>query len=155
MRRKQKAGFSQILNLTRHLPNFAQKTIYTMAFRLITLLICLGITACTLQQKDVAGVWQAVAFYENGKTVAAPLDSVRLKLSPEGGYEFKSQGFYSESGQFRVSARFLFLNDTTREPAKEHIVKVLHLSEDSLKIQMSREDKEQVLFLAKVESFEF
>ena len=120
-----------------------------MIVRLIMLMVCLGMAACTLQEKDVAGVWQAVSYFENGKSVSTPLDSVKLILKPDGGYEFYSQGQYYESGPFRVSARFLFLTDTTRIPLKEYIVKVLYVSEDSLKIQMSRENKEQVLFLAK------
>ena len=119
-------------------------------FLIFTALACL--TACSLQNKDVAGYWEAVSFFENGKTVTAgnlDLKAVSLKLTPEGGFEFHSQGSYYETGTYRVSARYLFLTDTTRYPAKEHVVKVLHLSADTLKIQMSQDSKEQVLFLAR------
>ena len=120
--------------------------------RLLILTALATLTACSLQEKDVAGFWQAVSFFENGKTVTAnnlDLDAVSLRLTPEGGYEFHSQGSYYETGTYRVSARYLFLNDTTRSPAKEHVVKVLYLSADTLKIQMSQDNKEQVLFLAR------
>ncbi|MCK6694484.1 MAG: hypothetical protein L6Q97_20600 [Thermoanaerobaculia bacterium] len=109
--------------------------------------ICLF--SCSLHEKDVAGEWRAVAFFENGRSLATNLDSVSLRLSPEGGYEFRSQGFYRESGSYRVSVRYLFMTDTTQTPVKEHIVKVLYLSSDTLKIRMSYDNKEQVLFLAR------
>lgn len=110
---------------------------------------CIFLFSCSLREKDVAGDWQAVAFFENGQSKAAKLDSVSLRLSPEGGYEFRSQGFYRESGSYRVSVRYLFLTDTTQTPAIEHIVKVLYLSEDTLKVRMNHADKEQVLFFAR------
>ncbi len=122
--------------------------------RLLIFTALASLTACSLQEKDVAGYWQAVSFFENGKTVTAnnlDLDAVSLRLTPDGGYEFHSQGSYYETGRYRVSVKYLFLTDTTRTPAKEHVVKVLHLSADTLKIQMSQDNKEQVLFLARKE----
>ncbi|MBK9338492.1 MAG: hypothetical protein IPM98_18940 [Lewinellaceae bacterium] len=80
-----------------------------------------------------------------------PLDSVSLRLTAEGGYEFRSLGYYREAGSYRVSGSHLFLTDTTRQPNKEHTVKVLHLSADSLKVLMADGKKRQVLFLAKAE----
>ena len=113
------------------------------------MLVLAAVAACTIQEKDIAGQWQATAFYENGQTLTVPLDSVKLVLTPEGGYAFSSLGFYRESGTYRVSIRYLFLTDTTVQPAVEHILKVLYVSEDTLKIRMSRQGQEQVLFLAK------
>ena len=95
------------------------------------------------------GEWQAVAFYEKGQSLAVPLDSVRLSFSNDAGYEFRSVGFYREHGPFRASGNTLFLTDTTTKPAREHIVEVLFLSADSLKIRMQKKDAEQVLFLKK------
>lgn len=112
--------------------------------------VLLLFAACALDQHTLAGQWQAVAFYENGHTVHTALDSVALHLTPEGGYEFRSQGYYRESGNYRVSANYLFLTDDTATPPKEHVVKVLYLSADSLKLQMSNDKKEQVLFFARV-----
>ena len=118
-------------------------------FRYLILFTFICLVACALHENDVAGDWQAVAFYENGKSNPVKLDSVTLRLSPEGGYDFRSQGFYREAGSYRVSVRYLFLTDTTQTPAKDHIVKVLYLSADTLKIRMSHENKEQVLFFAR------
>lgn len=78
-----------------------------------------------------------------------PLDSVRLVFSPDGQYEFRSVGFYREQGPFRLSGSHLFLTDTTEKPAKEHVLRVLFLSSDTLKILMKKGDAEQVLFLKK------
>lgn len=110
----------------------------------------LSLAACGLGSAPITGRWQAVAFYENGQSQAVPLDSVRLELTPENGYTFQSLGFYRESGPYRMSARFLFLTDTTATPHQEHTIKVLDLFGDTLKIQMRRQNQEQVLFFARI-----
>lgn len=111
------------------------------------LLVCSG--GCSMDPALLQGEWQAVAFYEKGQTLPVSLDSVRLSFSDNAGYEFRSIGFYRESGPFRVSGNTLFLTDTTTGPAREHILEVLFLSADSLKIRMQKKDAEQVLFLKK------
>lgn len=103
-------------------------------------------SGCAVDPNKLTGSWQAVAFFENGKTVSAPLDSVRLHLTENAGYEFKSQGFYQEAGSYRVAASYLFLEDTTVVPKKERTVKVLFLSSDTLKIEMKLSGNRQVLF---------
>lgn len=112
-------------------------------------LILLLAQACTLDRSDLSGNWRAIAFYENGMSVDVPLDSVTLTLTPEGHYAFTASGFYREEGPYRCSMRYLFLNDTTVQPARERMVQVLYVSPDTLKIKMSREGKEQVLFMSK------
>lgn len=107
------------------------------------------ISACALDADRLTGRWRAVALYQAGQKVAAPLDSVRLIFHGMERFEFHSAGFYYETGPFRTSGKHLFLTDTTLHPAKEHTLKVLYLSDDTLKIQMKKEAAEQVLFLAK------
>ncbi|MCB0534085.1 MAG: hypothetical protein H6574_05210 [Lewinellaceae bacterium] len=107
---------------------------------------CLMHPGCTVDPNKLTGTWQAVAFFENGKTVSAPLDSVRLYLTNNAGYAFKSQGYYQEAGSYRVAASYLFLEDTTVVPKKERTVKVLYLSSDTLKIEMKKSGNRQVLF---------
>ena len=109
------------------------------------------LSGCVPDPDLLPGKWQAAAFYEQYKNVQTPLDSVSLRLTAEGGYEFRSLGYYREAGSYRVSGSYLFLTDTTRQPNKEHTVKVLHLSADSLKVLMADGKKRQVLFLAKAE----
>ena len=104
---------------------------------------------CGIDGTVLPGRWQAVAFYEKGQSMPVPLDSVALIFSGDGQYEFRSAGFYRERGPFRISGTNLFLTDTTEKPAKEHVLNVLFLSADTLKIQMKKEDREQVLFLKK------
>ncbi|HRI60821.1 MAG TPA: hypothetical protein PK228_13880 [Saprospiraceae bacterium] len=106
-------------------------------------------TACALDIDLLTGQWHAVAFYEKGQSLDAPLDSVALVFSGEGQYEFRSMGLYRERGPFRVSGTHLFLTDTTEKPAQEHVLNILFLSADTLKIQMKKGDSEQVLFLKK------
>lgn len=113
------------------------------------LLFFLAFAACSLDVRQLTGRWRAVAFYENGQSLATPLDSVALVFGENGRYEFRSVGFYREAGPFRLDGKLLFLNDTTQKPSQEHVLKVLFLSADSMKIQMQKEGREQVLFLEK------
>lgn len=117
--------------------------------KLLLTLILLSWAACSPDVQHLPGQWRAVAFYEKGEALAAPLDSVGLHFSPDGQYEFRSVGYYRERGPFRVAGNHLFLTDTTEEPAQEHVLRVLFLSADTLKILMKEGDTEQVLFLKK------
>lgn len=106
--------------------------------------------SCTLNVKQLEGRWQAAAFYEEGQSSSAVLDSVALILAPsQQQYEFRSMGRYHESGPLRVEGKHLFLTDTTVQPAQSRTLQVLFLSDDTLKLLMSAGGKEQVLFLKK------
>lgn len=122
-----------------------------MNMKVFLLLLTLLFTACSLDVSMLAGRWKAIAFYENGQSLHAPLDSVALLFHNNMHYEFRTVGFYREAGPFRIADTHLFLSDTTEHPVKEHILKVLFLSDDTLKIQMVKGGKEQVLFLKKAE----
>ena len=110
------------------------------------------VSACTLDVERLTGKWHAVAFYESGQSLAAPLDSVALAFTGEGQYVFRSTGYYREQGPFRVSGAHLYLTDTTEYPPKEHVLKVLFLSEDTLKILMSKAERPQVLFFKRTDN---
>lgn len=118
----------------------------TGVFIWIILATCWMPSGCSVDPNKLAGTWQAVAFFENGKSVSTALDSVRLHLAKNAGYEFRSQGFYQEAGSYRIAASYLFLEDTTVVPKKERTVKVLFLSSDTLKIEMKQAGNRQVLF---------
>lgn len=119
---------------------------YSQLFLKIILGACPLIFACTIEPGELEGHWQAVAFYENGHDVKTELDSVRIHFAPDNNYEFRSQGFYQETGTYRISASYVFLSDTTVKPKQERIIKILYLSEDSLKIEMKANQQKQVLF---------
>lgn len=107
------------------------------------------LAGCSIDERALVGQWQATAFFENGQLLATPLDAVSLQFTAQGGYTFASAGYYREAGSFRLSMRYLFLVDSTELAPKEHVLKVLYLSDDSLKIRMEKEGREQVLFFAK------
>jgi len=115
-------------------------------FSVIVLACLLG---CSPDPSLVPGTWKAVAFFEDRLRVDTPLDSVSLALSPKGGYQFRSIGYYLESGPYRLSGTYLYLTDTTDTPHREHTVKILHVSPDTLKVLMRSGEKRQVLFFAK------
>lgn len=116
---------------------------------LVFAFLTLTIAACAPDEKELCGNWQAVAFYENGRSTLVSLDSVRLSLTPDHRYQFKTMGFYSESGSWKVSSSYLILKDTTIEPNNERMMKVLFQSADSLKIRMDKNGAEQALFFGK------
>lgn len=115
----------------------------------ILLLLC---TSCNVDTQLLTGTWKASSFYQNGKTVQVPLDSVELSFDENGQYIFRSVGFYKEEGPYRASGKYLFLTDMTAKPPREHTLSVLFLSNDTLKIGMKKDTSEQVLFFKKVEN---
>lgn len=117
--------------------------------RIILLILPLLMFSCTLDTRLLTGSWRAVGFYEKGQSLATPLDSVALSFNGENQYEFRSIGYYCERGPFRVAGAHLYLTDTTVQPSKEHVLKVLFLSADTLKIEMRKGENAQVLFLKK------
>jgi hypothetical protein len=117
---------------------------------LLLLFLVLLFAHCTLNTNQLSGKWQAVGFYQEGQSLPVPLDSVSLSLEPSTGrYRFRSMGYYDESGPLRVEGKHLFLSDTTAQPAQQRTLRVLFLSDDTLKLLMAAEGKEQVLFLKK------
>jgi hypothetical protein len=118
-----------------------------MKFRYFLLL--LSLTGCSLDQDALHGEWLATGFYKNGQAAELPPDSVRLGFYPEGTYRFSSIGFYREAGHFRTSMHYLLLTDTSTQPPQDHILKVLFLSEDTLKLRMERGGEDQQLVLVK------
>jgi hypothetical protein len=121
--------------------------------RMVLWLLFSGLfVACRLDEKTLRGEWQAVSFFENGRLRDVDLSPVQLKISEGGRYEYNSIGLYREQGSYRVSMHYLFLTDTTRRPPIDHIVKVLYLSSDSLKIRMESDSLEQVLWMARMKT---
>lgn len=105
--------------------------------------------ACNLDEDTLRGRWGAAAFFEEGQSVAAPLDEVSLEFLPTGQYVFRGPFKYSEAGRFKCSMHYLLLTDTTVFPPHEKTLKVLFLSPDSLKIRMEKDGRQQVLFFGK------
>jgi len=96
------------------------------------------------------GAWRAVAFYEDGQQVNTPLDSVSLHFSPVGTYLFHSMGHYKAAGHFKITLRYIVLQDTTNdETTPDRTIAVQYLSTDTLKLEMGKNGKMQVLFMAR------
>lgn len=112
---------------------------------LIFLVLCCS--ACSLDVKKLEGHWQAAAFFENGQSADTALDDVSLDFYPSGRYGFRSKAHYSEFGTFRNSGHHLYLTDTTAAIPSVRKIKVLYLSDDSLKIEMAKAGRSQILFL--------
>lgn len=106
--------------------------------------------ACTVDKTRLEGHWRAVAFYENGQQVNTPLDSVSLYFTPNGTYVFRAAGHYKEAGFYKTTLYYVVLQDTTITSApKDRTIGVQYLSKDTLKLEMGRDGKMQVLFMAR------
>lgn len=117
----------------------------------IFLLGCLiTISSCAPDARLLEGSWRLTGFYQDGQALSVPLDSVGLIIHPNQAYEFRSIGFYREKGAFRTSSSYLFLRDSTRTNPQERALKILFLTEDTLKLKMQHAEKEQVLFFSKM-----
>lgn len=121
----------------------------TMIRRFFFLLFLVNTTACSLDEQEICGNWQALAFSENGKSIEIPLDSVQLRLWSSNKYHFKSIGLYSEAGHWEPTVNYLSLTDTTNTKATQKLIKIIYQSSDSLKVKMEYQGKEQVLFFGK------
>ncbi|MCC6282269.1 MAG: hypothetical protein IT262_16820 [Saprospiraceae bacterium] len=108
------------------------------------------ISSCAPDARLLEGSWRLTGYYQDGQALAVPLDSVGLVLHPNQVYEFRSIGFYREKGAFRTSSNYLFLRDSTSAAMQERALKILFLTEDSLKLKMQHAEKEQVLFFSKM-----
>ncbi len=117
----------------------------------IFLLGCFTIISCSPDARLLEGRWRLTGYYQDGQALSVPLDSVGLVLHPNQEYEFRSIGFYREKGAFRCSSSYLFLRDSTKNDAQERALKILLLTEDSLKLKMQHAEKEQVLFFSKIQ----
>ena len=105
---------------------------------------------CSVDKRQLEGAWRAVAFYENGQKVITPLDSVSLHFSPVGTYVFRSMGHYYEAGYFKTSLRYIILQDTTEiQMTPDRTIAVQYLSKDTLKLEMGKNGKMQVLFMVR------
>jgi|1048.fasta_scaffold01026_6 hypothetical protein len=113
------------------------------------LLFLMSASACTVDEQELGGTWQAVAFFENGKSVNLPLDSVQLKLLTSHVYQYRSIGLYAEAGYWESTVNYLLLTDTTSANKTQRLIKVVYQSSDSLKLKMEQDGKEQVLFFHK------
>ncbi len=113
----------------------------------VLIFLLLSCASCSLDVKKLEGHWQASAFFENGQSANTSLEDVSIDFYPSGRYSFRSKAHYSEFGTFRSSGHHLYLIDTTIAAPNVRKIKVLYLSDDSLKIEMAKSGHSQILFL--------
>lgn len=113
----------------------------------IFFVLCIGL-GCGTDAALLVGEWQAAAFFEEGQSVPAPLDSTQLVFYPNGTYQYRTLGQYREAGRYTTDLKYLFLRDTNQAetPKTERTLRVLFVSKDSLKLLMSAAGKDQVVF---------
>ncbi len=119
---------------------------------ILSIALCILLTACKNDGPDpqmLIGTWQADQFIEKG--VAKDIDLSRMNFS------FNEQKIYTyhanlnsrEAGHYRVKGQYLYTTDTLDAQSLEKVVKISHLSSDSLHLTMNRGGTEQIIILHK------
>jgi hypothetical protein len=119
-------------------------------YRFILFFLSCASPACTVDTDALTGHWQAVAFYENGQQQPVVVQAIELQFMAGKRYAYRSIGHYMEAGKYRSVWQYLLLTDTTAKSPVERIVKILHQSQDTLKLEMQSGVKSQVLFLKRI-----
>ncbi len=120
--------------------------------RLLYLFVLSCFLSCAVDESLLIGRWRATGYFENGQSIPVPLDSVLLEFTNENRYQFQTIGQYHEAGTYRTDLKYLFLKDSTKEgnaSSKERLLRILYLSQDSLKLLMGADGKDLVLLLGR------
>jgi len=113
----------------------------------LVLLICLW--ACTgIKKDDLKGNWTAVQLTEEGDSLKVNLDEITLQFEEEG-YTFTSTLNHKEAGIYYLRNNYLFTLDSLNPEAKEKVVEIARLQNDSLFVRMNETGKERILVLTK------
>ena len=120
------------------------------AIRLGFFLFIVGASCSQFREKELAGVWRATAFTEEGKTLNVDLDQIEMTFNPNGTYRFSSTLNYREAGTYYLEGPYLRRTDTLNQASSEKAVEVIYLSRDSLHFRMSDQGRERILKLHRV-----
>ncbi len=107
--------------------------------------------ACnTKETYNLIGTWKAVSLKEKDIAVKTEwLPEVWFKFHENGTYEYHSTLNYKEAGKYRILADGLYTQDSLVSGAKEKLVKIVRLNQDSLHLEMRNEGNPQHLILVK------
>ena len=107
--------------------------------------------ACkTKETYALVGTWRAASLKEKNVPVKTEwLPEVWFKFNENDTYEYHSTLNYKEAGRYRVLANGLYTKDTLIAGAREKLVKIIRLNQDSLHLEMRKEGVPQHLMLIK------
>lgn len=115
------------------------------------LLITLSCVSEDVRNIKLIGNWQAIELYEMDSLLNIDLEEVRLSFTENGTYLFTGTLRYLETGKYRLSSDFIFLQDTLKAESLERPIKLLTLANDSLSVEMKDNHKKRILNFKKLD----
>ncbi len=113
-------------------------------------LLLLANTACKRENDNnpaLHGIWQGVEWLASGKSLGQDASQVQFEFQADGKY---SAGFgdQQESGSWRTVKEKLY---TQAEGKQEIVVRILQLSDSTLKFEMNRGGRQETIELKKIQ----
>ncbi len=121
------------------------RRIYFFSFILIAFLFNNCTTEEDLDETLLHGKWQGADWLIEGKSANLDVKSIAFEFDQDANYSAKYAA-QLEKGSYRLSGRKLY---TTAEGDQEKVVKIIYLSTDSLKMDMNRAGRNEVMVLVK------
>lgn len=90
------------------------------------------------------GNWKGAVMIKNGQVVEKGADGILFQFEPNGTYTY-SVSAHQEAGKFHTLEDKLYTTDTTQTNRLEKVVRVSHLSADSLFLEMNAGGVSQLL----------
>lgn len=103
---------------------------------LFTAFLFLFFSCNEVDQTLLHGEWKGAAMIENGKAVDKGADKSKFQFLPNGNYTYEI-AHHKEAGTYRTLEDKLYTTDTTNTNHIEKVVRVAHLSADSLFLEMN------------------
>ncbi len=120
----------------------------TINYKTIFLFMALGLTIWACSSADTSllyGDWRGDDWLIEGKSSGLNARSVNFEFEPDGTYT-ATMNSQKEAGTYRVRGDKLY---TIAEGKKEKVVQLLTLTQDTVKMNMNRSGRAEVLVLVK------
>jgi hypothetical protein len=119
-------------------------------FLLLLIVFSISSQSCrNAMERQATGKWFAAQLIECDDLIPIQREQVNLALNNDGTYVFNSTLNVHEEGKFRIRNNYLYTLNRLSDNAKEKIVRIARLSNDSLELEMNYRGREQFLTLIK------
>jgi len=108
-------------------------------------------SACeeALDTSMLQGDWQAYEYLANGNDKGVDPSLIKFTFPNQQHYHFQGGLKYREAGNFHIKGRLLYTTDTLNTQRIEKVVKIAHLTKDSMFLQMNNGGIEEEFRLLK------
>ena len=96
------------------------------------------------------GTWQVDQFLEADKPKELDISRMNFSFNAQNIYTYQSNLKYREAGNYRVEGYHLYSTDTLNNERLEKVVKITHITSDSLHLSMNNGGITQQIILHKL-----